>query len=285
MTTIVVNGCFVGLIYALLGVGHIVVYRGSRVINFASGEIGMLSAFVFSDLWLSTDLPRGIALMIALLLAAGLGAATELLVARPLRREPRLVTMVGTVAVGSLLLVYASRRWGLSPHFIPPLIEGGGIRVAGLTVLPGQLLVLAVVVLLLVGLGALYKFTSFGLRLRATALDPDAAAQVGVNTDRTSAATWALGAVVFGVAAILIAPLVTFHVYFMTALSVRAIAAALVGGLTSLWGAAAAGVALGVAEGVVGYTSPITGIVDGAIAGFIILLLLLRPSGLIRSAY
>ena len=83
----------------------------------------------------------------------------------------------------------------------------------------------------------------------------------------------------------MIAPSVAFSVFFMTTLLLRSVAAALVGGLTSIGGAFAAGIVLGVAEGVIGYLSPVTGIVEVLLAGFVIVLLLVRPSGLVRSAY
>ena len=285
MATVVVNGIFVGLIYALLGVGLVVIYRGARVINFAYGETGMLGAFVFADLWMIDGRPMALAVGAGLALATVIGALTEVLVARPLRREPAVVGMVGTFGVGSLILVFAGRRWGLNPRFMEPLVAGDGIRVAGVTIQPTQLLILGATATLLASLGVLYRFTSFGLRLRATAIDPDAAAQVGVNVDRTSMSTWALGGLLAGVSAILVAPLVGFSVFFMTGLLARGIAAALVGGLTSVWGAAVAGVLLGVGEGVIGYTTPVAGITEAAVAVFIIVLLLVRPSGLVRGAY
>ena len=87
------------------------------------------------------------------------------------------------------------------------------------------------------------------------------------------------------VSAILVAPSVAFSVFFMSTLLLRSVAAALVGGLTSISGAFTAGIVLGVAEGVIGYVSPVRGIVEVALAGFVIVLLLIRPSGLVRSAY
>lgn len=173
----------------------------------------------------------------------------------------------------------------MNPRFLPPLATGGGVRIAGITVSPGQLVILGSVLGVLTGLGALYRFTSFGLRLRATAVDPLAAGLVGVDTDRTSVATWALAGGLAGLSAIVIAPSVAFGVFFMTSLLLRSVAAALVGGLTSIWGAFAAGITLGVAEGVIGYVSPITGLVEVLLAGFVIVLLLVRPGGLVRSAY
>lgn len=293
MNAVILNGAFVGLVYGLLGVGLVVIYRGSRIINFAYGETGMLAAFVFADLRYGTDplavtvQDKGIvvALPVAILVGAAIGAATERVVIRPLRDAPRLRPLVGTFAVGSLLLVFALRRWGAEVRFAQPLVEGTGVKVGGLLVQPEQLLILAVTLVILGGLWALYKFTPFGLRLRATALDPYAAGLVGVNVNTTSMATWALAGAVSGVSAVLVAPLVVFNVFFMTLLLLRGLAAALVGGLTSVWGAVIAGVGIGVAEGVVAFKSPVSGITDALIAVFVLALMLVRPTGLVRSAY
>ena len=285
MLTVVVNGFFTGLVYGLLAVGLVVVYRGSRIINFAYGETGMLGAFVFAELWVNNHVPLLVAALAGIALSAAIGAATEVVLVRPLRGQPPLNAMVGTLAVAALILAFASRRWGLNPRFLPPLVHGSGVTIGSVTISPTQLLILVVSVVLLVGLWALYRFGSFGLRLRATALDPMAAGLVGVNTELTSVATWALAGGLAGVSAILVAPSVAFSVFFMSTLLLRSVAAALVGGLTSISGAFTAGIVLGVAEGVIGYVSPVRGIVEVVLAGFVIVLLLVRPSGLVRSAY
>jgi branched-subunit amino acid ABC-type transport system permease component len=285
MLTVLVNGVFVGLVYGLLAVGLVVVYRGSRIINFAYGETGMLGAFVFSELWIDGGLPLLVALLAGVGLSAAIGAATEVALIRPLRGEPPLTAMVGTLAVAALILTFATRRYGLQPRFLPPLFEGEGLKVSSITISPSQMVIAVVVLAVLGALAALYRFSSFGLRLRATALDPFAAGIVGVNTNATSLGTWALAGGLAGLSGILIAPSVAFSVVFMTTLLLRSLAAALVGGLTSLWGAFIAGIILGVAEGLIGYLTPVTGVVEVSLAGFVLLLLLVRPSGLVRSAY
>lgn len=285
MSTVLVNGLFVGLVYGLLAVGLVVVYRGSRIINFAYGETGMLGAFVFSELWVGGHLALPLAVAVGIGVSASIGAATEMVLIRPLRGEPPLTAMVGTLAVAALILTFATRRYGLTPHFLPPLVKGEGVRVSSITVSGSQLVIAAVVLAVLGGLGALYKYTSFGLRLRATALDPFAAGIVGVDTNRTSLSTWALAGALAGLSGILVAPSVAFSVFFMTSLLLRSVAAALVGGLTSIWGAFIAGIVLGLAEGLIGYLAPVNGIVEVALAGFVLTLLLVRPSGLVRSAY
>jgi branched-subunit amino acid ABC-type transport system permease component len=285
MSTVLVNGFFLGLVYGLLAVGLVVVYRGSRIINFAYGETGMIGAFVFSELWVTHHVGLAVAVPAGVGLSAALGAVTERVLIRPLRGRPPLTAMVGTLAVATLILSYATRRYGLYPHFLPPLLAGDGLRVGGLAVNPGQLIILATSAGVLVGLWALHRFTAFGLRLRATAIDPLAAGLVGVNTDSTSMATWALAGGLAGLSGILIAPAVAFSVFFMTSLLLRSVAAALVGGLTSIGGALVAGVTLGLAEGLIGYLVPVRGLVEVVLAAFVIVLLLVRPSGLVRSAY
>jgi branched-chain amino acid transport system permease protein len=209
----------------------------------------------------------------------------ELLIARPLRANPTLNGMVGTIAAGLLFITFAVHRWGIEVRPVKPLVEGAGVRLLGLTVSPSQLLIGACTAVILGGLGALYRFTSLGLRLRATALNPYAAALSGINTNATSMATWAMAGALSALSGVLIAPLVAVNVFFMTLLTLRAFAAALVGGLTSIWGGFLAGVLLGVAESVVAFKSPVAGITDAVIALGMIVLVMARPGGLVRADY
>jgi branched-subunit amino acid ABC-type transport system permease component len=119
MTSVIVSGFFVGLVYGLLGIGFVIVYRGSRVVNFAYGETGMIAAMVFADLRFGTrtalygqavkDHGLILALPVAVLVAAAIAAATEFVVVRPLRSAPRIQVLVGTLAVGALLFALGDR--------------------------------------------------------------------------------------------------------------------------------------------------------------------------------
>jgi branched-chain amino acid transport system permease protein len=288
--SVVLNGVFVGLVYGLLGLGLVTIYRSSRIINFAYGETGMLAAFVFFDLRLGQDRTGGDhgvlwPLLAALVIGAALGAAMEFFIARPIRDNPTLNGMVATIAASLLFITFATRRRGVDARSTVPMVDGAGIKVLGLHVSPEQLLIGAVTVAVLVVFGALYRYTSFGLRLRVTALDPYAAALVGVNTNRTSMASWAMAGALSAVSAVLIAPLVAMNVLFMTVLALRGFAAALVGGLTSLTGAFVAGILLGVGEGIIAYKSPVSGVTDVVIALGLVVLIVARPGGLVRAAY
>jgi branched-subunit amino acid ABC-type transport system permease component len=295
VSTVVVSGIFVGLIYGLLAIGLVAVYRSSRIVNFAYGETGMLAAFVYFDMRLGSQ--RGVSLGItddngilttlplALLLGAAIGAAMEWVIARPLRTNPTLNGMVGTIAASLLLITFAVRRWGVDVRPSRPLLEGDGVHVFGITISPSQLLIGVCTVGILALFGALYRYTTLGLRLRATAIDPYAAALSGINTNATAMGAWAVAGALSALSAVLIAPLVAMNVFFMTVLALRSFAAALIGGLTSIWGAFVAGVLLGVIEAVVAFKSPVRGITDVVVAVGILALLLARPRGLVRADY
>ena len=287
MDTVVLNGFFVGIVYGLVAVGLVVTYRASRVVNFAYGEIGMIGTFVFLELWVDHGVPLSVALLAGIGLSAALGAATELVVIRPLRGQPRLTAMVGTLAVAALLLTFASRPegFGVQPRYPTPIITGSAVEIAGLYVSPQQWLILGVAIIVLFGLWLLHRHRGIGLRLRATALDPDAAGLVGVNTNLVSLGVWTFAGALAGLSAILIAPTQSVDVFFMTTLLIRSLAAALVGGLTSVGGAMAAGVMLGIVEGVIQYETPEVGATEGILAIFVVALLLVRPSGLVRARY
>ena len=287
MNIVLLSGFFVGLIYGLVAVGLVVIYRGSRVISFCYGETGMFAAMLYADLWAgkARHFSMAVALPVSILIAAAIGAATELILVRKLRDEPRLNVIIGTFGIAAFLLVLADRRWGNNPRAISALIRGIGPKVAGLRIAPEQFLILGVCAVVLVGLHLLYNHTGLGLQMRATAIDPYAAGQVGVNINLTSLVSWSLAGAIAGASAILIAPLVGFSIFFMTALAIRGLAAALVGGLTSFVAAFVTGVLFGLFEALAGYLNKTPGLVDFGLAIFIIGLLMIRPTGLVRGEY
>lgn len=291
MAAVALSGLFVGIIYGLLAIGLVLTYQVSRIVNFAYGELGMLAAFVYLDLRLGRDVVNVqengllIAIPVALVMGAALGALLELLVARPLREDPTVKGMVATIAVSLLFITIGIQRWGADVRPTKPLVEGSGITVFDLTITPSQLLIAACAGVLLGALAVVYRYTSVGLRLRATAMDSYGAALSGIDINRTAMGVWAAAGALAAVSAVLITPLASASVLFMTLLALRSFAAALLGGLTSLVGAFAGGVFLGVLEGVVAFVSPVSGVTDAAVAVLIIVLMLVRPGGLVRAAY
>ncbi len=275
----------IGSIYGIVALGLVLVYKGSRVVNFAHGEMGMLGAFVVLTLWSEHHWPFPLAAILGVLASGAAGLTTELVVVRRTHGASKLTVLVATLAVAGILQFIGTEVWGLDPKFIQSPLKGRGLVLGQIVLTPPRLLVLGTAAVLSLLLFAVFRYTGFGLAFRATALDDYAARLVGVNVRRISSITWTGGAMLSGIAAILVAPLVSFHVFFMTLLFLRAVTAALVAGMTNLPGAFAAGLLVGVAESLLVKFTTQSGVVEAALFGLIVAILALRPQGLFRAEY
>jgi branched-subunit amino acid ABC-type transport system permease component len=289
MVPFLVNGVVIGAIYGIVALGVVLVYKGSRAVNFAHGEMGMLAAFVVLSLWFENGWNFYLAAIIGLACSGLAGFLTERLVVRRFEGGSTLTILVATLAVAGILQFIGAEVWGLDPKFIraPAEAIGGwqGIRTGDVVLTIPRLIVIWAALASSIALWVVFRRTSFGLAFRGTAIDGYAAKLCGINVQRVSSITWTLGAVLSGLAAILVAPLVSFHVFFMTLLFIRALAAALVAGLTNLGAAFAAGIFIGVAESfLIKYTSQ-AGAVEAALFALIVLMLAFRPRGLFAAEY
>ena len=282
-----VLGLVYGGIYGLLAVGIVLVYRGSRVLNFAQGEMGTFGLFAAWYLHTELELPWIVGAIGAITTAVVLGLGFERLIVRPMGEHSRLAVAVATVGLLLGLLALGFVLFGESPRAVAGPVSGG-IEVGGVIVSGTQILSLAVTVVIGGGLALLLRRTDFGLAVLAAADDPTAVRLVGVPLRRVSAFTWGTGAAISALAVLLIEPTVgVFAPGFASELFVKGLAAALVGGLTSLPGAFAGGLVVGLLEVFVTdvtITSSLPGIPTLAVFGLILVVLLLRPQGLFGSA-
>jgi len=283
-----ISGLANGGVYALLAVGIVLVYKGSRVLNFAQGEMGTFGLFIAFWAIDKNGLPWPVGAALAIVAVALIGYLFERIVVRNMGEASRLTVAVATIGLLLLLFALELKIFGPSPQLLPPPITGLGIQVAGFFVSPTQILALLTAAGLGLALAAFLKKTDFGLGVLAASQDPSATRLVGVRLSRVSSFTWALAGGVSAVAALLIAPTIgIFAAGFMTGLFVRALAAALLGGLTSLPGAFIGGVAVGVIEAVVAQRfvqSTFPGIQSVAVMAVIVLVLIVRPRGILGKA-
>jgi branched-chain amino acid transport system permease protein len=283
-----ISGLANGGVYALLAVGIVLVYKGSRVLNFAQGEMGTFGLFVAFWLITERDLPWFVGALGAIAVVAIIGLVFERVVVRNMSEAPRLTVAVATIGLLLLLFALELKLFGPSPRILEPPIAGLGLQIAGFYVSPTQILALLTAVGLGVALAAFLKRTDFGLGVLAASQDAAATRLVGIRVSRVSAFTWALAGAISALAALLIAPTIgVFAAGFMTGLFVRGLAGALLGGLTSLPGAFVGGVAVGVIEAFVGHRfvqSTFPGIQSVAVMAVIVLVLLVRPFGIFGKA-
>ncbi|MDX6686511.1 MAG: hypothetical protein QOF86_2639, partial [Baekduia sp.] len=242
-------GFGIGALYALGSQGLIVIYRGSGVLNFAMGAIGMAGVFLWWDLHVQNGWGFWPALVVGVGFSALIGALTHLLIMRPLRRSSPLVRVIATLGVLVTLQAIAVLRYGSTPRFVTSQLPTDIVHIHGTIVISAdRLILLGIAAVLTLGLWLLYRFTTFGLATSAVAENERAAAALGWSPDRIAAANWVLGSALAGLAAILIAPIVTLQVTVMTNLILAAIAAALVAQFRSFPTALLAGVAIGIAQ-------------------------------------
>jgi ABC-type branched-subunit amino acid transport system ATPase component/ABC-type branched-subunit amino acid transport system permease subunit len=259
-TEILVLGLVTGLTYGLLGMGLTLVYRSTRVLNFAHGEIGALPAVLVPVLVVNHGMSWWVVTPIAILLAGALGGLTEFAVIRRLTNAPRLIVLVATIGVAQVLLVInlLIPREGELARSQFPVPFHWGFNVGNYFVSPGQVLILVMAPLVMVGLSAFLGRTTIGMASRAAAENREAAQLAGVPVKRVSLLIWIVAGLLSGVSAILVGPTkpVLTQVALGPSLMVRALAAAMIGGLVSLPWVFAGGVAIGVLEALVSFNYP-----------------------------
>jgi ABC-type branched-subunit amino acid transport system ATPase component/ABC-type branched-subunit amino acid transport system permease subunit len=282
---VIAIGVMAGLGYALLAAGLVLVFRATRVINLAHGQIGAFAAALLAVLVHRTGVPYPIALVLAVATGALIGVVTERALVRPLLERSRLAVLVGTIGVTQLLLVALIQLPKVIGHRFPTPFEW--TQKVGSLVLHGEHAALLVLgPLVLAGLTYLITRTRYGLAIRGVADNQEAAELAGVSARRVSTLVWALAGGLAAISAILTLPLSGSAGIGAAAapalgpgLLLRALAAGLVGRLTNLPRTIAAGLAIGVVEGVLYATYPADqGLVDLVLFAAIMAMLLLRRS-------
>jgi branched-chain amino acid transport system permease protein len=285
-----INGLALGSILALIALGYTMVYGILRFINFAHGDIFMLGAF--AGFYLAPKIARvlplpsvggGIVVLIAsMAICAALGVVIERLAYRPLRRQPKLTMLITAIGM-SLFLEYAGQfTFGAAPQKFPALLPSFPITAfAGLSFNSNQMVVIAVTAGLLIALRFIVLKTRIGRAMRAVSFNPEAAALMGVNTDVVISFTFGLGSALAAAAGVLFAINYPSIDPLMGVLpGLKAFVAAVLGGIGNLPGAALGGVIIGVTETLVsGYSSSTYR--DAIAFGVLILILLVKPSGLL----
>jgi branched-chain amino acid transport system permease protein len=289
-----VNGVTQGSLYALIALGYSMVYGVLKLLNFAHGDLYMVGAFIgyFVIQWFggptALSIPVPLLLLIMFVLAAGgvgaLGVVIERFAYRPLRNAPRIAPLITALGVSfflentALLLFGGDYRLYSSSDFIS-FSTGIHIGVLNIDILRITVIVLSVV--LMIGLRLIVNRTKLGRQMRAVAADREAAEMLGIDVDRTIAATFFIGSALAGVAGVMTGLLFNqVYAYMGFVAGLKAFTAAVVGGIGSIPGAMLGGLLIGLAESfITGYvSSTYTNLI---VFGILIAVMLVRPSGLL----
>jgi branched-chain amino acid transport system permease protein len=281
----VVSGLASGGIFASLALALVLIYRATRAINFAQGEMATVSTFVAWSL-VHRGMPFWGAFFLTLALSFVGGVALERVVIRPVENAPVLTVVIVTLGLAIGLNGFTSVEWGSEVKKFPSPFPTRPIHVGGVAFSIQDLGVIGVSIALVLALGAFFRFTKLGLALRAAALNPEASRLVGVRVSWMLALGWGLAAVLGAVSGMMIAPVVFLDPNMMQTVLLYALAAAILGGMDSPIGAVVGGLALGVILNLTGaYVDFIGGTLRLPVAlAVILLVLLVRPSGLFGRA-
>ncbi len=275
-----VNGLTVGSLYALIALGYTMIYGVLKIINFAHGDILMLGTFIgliFAKMGLGF-IP---ALLVAMLITAGIGLLVERVAYRPVRTADKLIALLSALGVSIFLVNFAQLVWGTQTHSFPVNISGKPIQLWGIYISVLQIWILGISLVLMAILHYFVNHTRTGVRMRATAYHIDCARLMGINVDQIISATFAVGSALAAAAGMLIGVYydAVYPVMGYTAW-LKAFTAAVLGGIGSIPGAMFGGLLLGVLENeAAAYLS--AGYKDAIAFALLILILLVRPAGLL----
>ena len=282
-TSTFVIGLLSGLTYALLAAGLVLIYRATKVINFAAGEIGAFGAALLAKLVLDWGWSYWAALPAVLIVGAAFGALVDLAVIRRLFKAPRLILLVATIGVGQIAFLgrVLLPQFENSGSFPSPLDRQA--QIGPLFVHSAEFMVVAFVPAVIIGLTLFLTRTPFGIAIRASADNADRAELAGIPIKRISTAVWAISGALAVLTVVLINPLRDSVVGLPSAsvgpgLLLRALAAALIGGLVSLPRALAGGVAVGIFEALFVANGATPGLFEVALFLLTLFLVLRRPS-------
>ena len=270
-----------GGIYASLALALVLIYRSTRVINFAQGEMATFTTFVAWSL-MNRGLSFWTAFPIVLAIAFLGGVAIERTIIRPIENAPVLTIVITTLGLALLLNGLSNLIWGGAEKKFDGPFSTRTIDVGGVPVSIQDVGVVAVSLALVGLLAAFFRYTKLGLGLRAAALNPASSRLVGIRVGWMLALGWGLAAVLGAVGGMMIAPIVFLDPNMMQTVLLYAFAAAVLGGLDSPLGAVVGGIVLGVVIDLLGrYVGAIGSTMKLPVALLLILMfLLVRPGGL-----
>lgn len=275
---IVLSGLGAGGLYALTGLAFVMIYKATRVVNIAIGEMLMMGAYIFFAFSAGLGLPIWLAVPAALLVSGAFGAVIERSMIRPMLGESPIASFMVTVGLGSILVGAVELIWTADqqrlPEFLPNQPVAIGEALLSAKVFYGFWIATALIASVLLA----FRFWRGGVALRATASDQQAAYSMGINVPRVFSLAWVAAAMVACVAGIVVGSIGGIS-SVMGAFGLSVLVVAIFGGLDSVLGAMVGGLVVGVVEALTGfYLGGEYKIV--ATFSLLVLILLLRPYGL-----
>ncbi len=280
---LIINGLIVGLLYGVIGMCFVLVYKSTKIVNFAQGEFLLIGAWVCWAILVYLELPFLLGFVLSLLFMAAFGVLLQMIVLRPMIGEP--IISVIMITIGLSIFFQSLMKWifGVSPQSYPQVFDQQSINIMGLNI---EMAYLMSTLIALVIMGAFYfffKYSKHGLAMRATAFDQQVAQSLGISVKNVFAMSWGIAATVSATAGVVLG-MVNGVSDSLSIMGIKVFPAVILGGLDSIVGAIVGGVIIGVLENVAEFVDSqylhIGNMYD--IAPFYVLLIILwfKPYGL-----
>ncbi len=280
---LLVTGFALGMIYALIAIGLVIILKCSEVFNIAQGHFVMIGGYLGFTFLVPLGLPIWAAFALAIGVAIIMGLLIERLTLRPLIGQPVLAILMMTIALSTVLEGIATLIWGgeyKTYHGVLPTVS---LKLGEISMPSESIIGLSVSVIIILALMLLFKFTKIGLAMRATAEDLQVVQSLGIKATTVYAVCWAIAGVVGVIGGILLGG-VSGVMIPLSQIGLKAFAVVLLGGVNSFGGAILAGIIVGILENIAaGYLDPI--LFGGGLANvfpfiIMIIVLIIRPYGL-----
>lgn len=278
----ILSGITNGFVYALIGVGLAVIFKGTQIVNAMQGEFAVIGAMVAVFALEPAGLPYGLAILLGILAGAVTGFVIDRLFVQPMMRqkageESFLLLTIGLAVTLSAAVLYLAGR---NSYLLPSWGEEDVVEILDAFLQIQALWLIAAAIIVVVALRLFYGRTLLGLSMMAASMDPDGAATNGIDVRWMRSLTFVLGGMVGAIAGILVAPLVAVNYHLGIALTLKGFAAAILGGLTNPLGAVIGGVTLGLLESLAVIAFP-SGYKDVIALAIMIAIMILMPNGLL----
>jgi branched-chain amino acid transport system permease protein len=283
LAQLLINGVIVGMLYGVVAMCFVLIYKSTQVVNFAQGEFVVLGAWVCWTLVVQMQLPFVLAFIFSLVFMTLFGIMVQVVLLRPLVGEPVISVIMATIGLSIFMQALMSWIFDVNAERFPPVFGEGTVAIGGLNVERAYLLSLVLSLIVMAAFFWFFRYSRWGLAMRATAYNQQVAQSLGVSVGNVFAMAWAISAVVSAIAGIVIG-LVNAVSNSLAFIGIKVFPAVIVGGLDSIVGAVVGGLIVGVLENFAEF-------VDGqylqwgnmyTVAPFyaLIIILMIRPYGL-----
>lgn len=252
----VVNGIGQGAIYALLALGFVMIYKATKVISFAQPALMVLGGLIGYHVTQVWGVPFFPGLALAIIGGALMGLAVERLTMRPMVGKPVFILAIITIGVDQVLRIIANRYIGVESRIARYPDGRERVEVAGLSITQQNLGLIGITVLCSVGLVLFFRYTRYGLGMRATALDQETSLAQGINVGMMFALAWAIAGGLAAIAGTFLASSSAGMTQTTWVIALKALPAIIIGGLDSMPGAVIGGVCVGVVESLTAVYQP-----------------------------